>query len=96
MKENLVKLIKEQSEKNYLWIALIILLPVLLLSRTLFWGEVIRASDIVSQYMWGVTGGHSYPGPFSGSQWAPNVNFGTDISIGAALSMLPYRFLVYG
>lgn len=85
-----------EDKKNWFWIFLITLIPVLLLYRILFLGELIRASDIMSQYYWGVLGyGKSWiPTPWS-DRWDPNVNFGTDRTVGFSLYLLPWRLLTY-
>ncbi len=84
------------EEKSWPWILLIAVIPVVLLYRILFLGELIRASDITSQYYWGVLDyGKSWiPTPLS-ELWIPYVNFGTDGSVGYATYLLPWRLLTY-
>lgn len=86
----------EGKGRVWIWILLITAIPILLLYRTLFLGELIRASDIASQFYWGVIDyGKSWiPTPWS-DIWVPNVNFGTDGSVGYATHLLPWRLIVY-
>lgn len=85
-----------ESKESWFWIFLITTIPILLLYRTLFHGEMIRASDITSQFYWGVLeyGKTWIPSPFS-EIWNPYANFGTDGSVGYATHLLPWRLLVY-
>lgn len=84
------------GDKNWFWMLLIAVIPILLLYRILFLGELIRASDITSQYYWGIInyGKSWFPTPWSDS-WASHVNFGTDGTVGYATYLLPYRLLTY-
>lgn len=82
--------------KSWLWILLITVIPVALLYRTLFLGELIRASDITSQYYWEVINyGRSWITPFTNPKWGPEVNFGMDGTGGLAKTSLPWRQLIY-
>lgn len=85
-----------EEKRNSFWIFLIVVIPIILLYRILFLGELIRASDIASQFYWGVIdyGRAWIPTPFS-EIWAPHVNFGTDGSVGYATHLLPWRLIVY-
>lgn len=98
MKDKLSEFLKKGAtgDKNWFWMLLIAVIPILLLYRILFLGELIRASDIMSQYYWGVMDyGKSWiPTPFS-ALWFPNENFGHDGTVGYATSLLPYRLLIY-
>lgn len=98
MKEKIKDFLKGAVEdgKSGLWLFLITVIPILLLYRILFLGELIRASDITSQYYWGVLeyGKSWIPTPWS-DRWASHVNFGTDGTVGYATYLLPYRLLTY-
>ncbi|MEK7851992.1 MAG: hypothetical protein AAB275_08905, partial [Deltaproteobacteria bacterium] len=85
-----------EDGKSWLWIFLIAVIPTLLLYRILFLGELIRASDIISQYYWvAIDYGRTwFPTPWS-DLWGAHVNFGTDGTVGYAVYLLPYRLLTY-
>lgn len=79
-----------------MWVLLMAIIPVALLYRILFTGDIIRASDVVTQYFWSVLDYSitTLPPPLSG-KWDPYSNFGVDTTIGGPLHILPWRFLVY-
>lgn len=85
-----------EENRNWFWILLITAIPLLLLYRILFLGELIRASDITSQYYWAVQdyGKPPLPTPFS-NHWNPNDNFGSDATVGGPLSYAPWRLPIY-
>lgn len=85
-----------QNGKSRLWILLIAVIPIVLLYRILFLGEMINASDIVTQHYWAVVnyGKTNFPFPFY-NLWAPEINFGADGTVSAALTYLPWRLLNY-
>lgn len=81
---------------TWFWMLLIAVIPVLLLYRILFLGELIRASDITSQYYWDVVNyGKHWFTPFNTQKWGPEVNFGMDGTGGIARVSLPWRLLTY-
>lgn len=84
------------ENRNWFWILLITAIPLFLLYRILFLGELIRASDITSQYYWAVQdyGKPPLPTPFS-NHWNPNDNFGSDTTVGGPLSYAPWRLPIY-
>lgn len=84
------------KRENLPWILLIAVIPVLLLCNILFTDEVIRASDIVTQYYWGVVDYPTsrFPWPFL-HPWQADLNFGTDGTNGSVIHYLPWRILNY-
>lgn len=82
-----------ENRGSWFWMLLIGMIPILLLYRILFLGELIRASDITSQYMWGLQDYKWKFAPLS-DLWGPYTNFGMDLTIGTYGS-LPWHVLTY-
>ncbi|MDH3972698.1 MAG: YfhO family protein [Deltaproteobacteria bacterium] len=82
--------------RSRFWILLITLIPIFLLYKILFLGEIIYAPDVLTQYYWEVIdyGKTHFPNPF-GDKWRPLINFGQGGLPVPAKAYFPWRLFTY-